>query len=446
VCDHPVDLDQRVAHLIGCDTNGRSAVIAAERRDAILRELRLRGTLRVAEFAARLGISPVTLRRDLQVLEEVGQLTRVHGGATLTHQLDRTQQPILRENLRLAASFGVAPRSDQDGFLATIGMIAPTRQYYYAPTILGATTAARLAGVRLILAISEYNDVEERRLLERMIRVGVDGILITPAKSELTGTVLRTMIEESPHPITVVERRWEFPTRTRIVDSVRSDHLHGAEIAVEHLAELGHRSIGLWSYENPHVDEIWSGFDHAVTRLGLRAHEPEFDYGHPDWNSVSPITNVRRYLGEAVAAGVTALIVHPDQLALQVVEAAVDRGMRVPEDLSVIAYDDEIAGLAETPLTAIAPPKHAIGFAAIDICLRSIAHAGPTADNFPAQRLRLLPVLRVRDSTGPAPRRRRRQHEIADGSRTGAGVQDKASRWPPYGNVLSPTPSVTGGP
>lgn len=378
-------------------------MIVAERREAILRELRLRGTLRVAEFANRLGVSPVTLRRDLQELETVGQLTRVHGGATLVQQPNRAEQPVLRGTRRLAASFGVAPRSEQDGILATIGMIVPTRQYYYAPTIVGATTAARLAGVRLMLAISEYNEAEERRIFERMIRVGVDGVLITPAKSELAESPLRALIESSPLPVTVLERRWEFPTRTRIVDSVRSDHRHGAEIAVAHLAELGHRHVGLWSYENPHVGELRAGFDDAVGRLGLRAHQPVFDYGHPDWDSVSLITNVRRYLDEALTAGATALIVHPDQLALQVVEAAADRGLRVPQDFSVIAYDDEIAGLAETPLTAIAPPKYAIGFAAIDACLRSIAHAGPTVDDFPAQRIRLLPVLRTRDSTGPAP-------------------------------------------
>lgn len=374
-------------------------MIVAERHEAILRELRLRGSLQVVDFAARLAVSAVTLRRDLHDLEQAGRVTRVHGGAMLPQAPLPSEGPDLPRSRRLAASFGVAPRNDGDGFLATIGMIAPTRQYYYADTIDGARTAARLAGIRLMLAISEYSQDEEQRIFERMIGLGVDGILITPARSELEDTRLRALIESSPIPVTVLERRWEFPTRGRVVDSVRSDHRHGAEIAVAHLAELGHRRIGLWSFDNPHAGELHGGFADAITQHGCEAYRAEFDYGHPDWDSVSLAVNVRRYLAEAVAAGVTALIVHPDQLAVQLVQAAGESGIRVPEDLSVVAYDDEIAGLAETALTAVAPPKRTIGFAAIDACLRSIAHADPTVEDFPAQRIRLLPVLRVRDST-----------------------------------------------
>lgn len=374
-------------------------MIVAERHEAILRELRLRGSLQVVEFAARLGVSTVTLRRDLHQLERSGRLTRVHGGATLPQASTAPEAPDLPRSRRLAASFGVAPRGEQDGFLATIGMIVPTRQYYFADTIDGARTAARLAGVRLMLAISEYSQEEEQRIFERMVSLGIDGVLITPARSELEHTPLRDLIEAAPVPVTVLERRWEFATRGRVVDSVRSDHRHGAEIAVAHLAELGHRRIGLWSFDNPHARELRDGFDAAVDRHGCEAYRPDFDYGHPDWDSISLAVNVRRYLAEAVGAGVSALIVHPDQLAVQLVQAAGESGVRVPEQLSVIAYDDEIAGLAETALTAVAPPKHAIGFAAIDACLRSIAHADPAVDDFPAQRIRLLPVLRVRDST-----------------------------------------------
>lgn len=377
-------------------------MIAADRREAVLRELRLRGSLAVAPFAARLGVSGVTLRRDLRELEAEGQLTRVHGGATLRQQPNSVEQPLERSTQRLAASMGVSPQGAGTP-LATIGMIVPTRGYYYAETVAGATAAARLADIRLILAVSDYNEGEELRLLERMLGLGIDGVLLTSSRSDIAASPLRPLIEDAPIPVTVLERVWDLPTRGRVVDSVRSDHPHGAEVAVHHLAELGHRHVGLWTFDNPHVDQLRSGFDRAVAELGLTAYRAPFDYGHPDWSSVDSTANVRRYVDDAVAAGVTALIVHPDQLALQVVQVALDRGVQIPEQLSVVAYDDEVASLGELALTAVAPPKRAIGFAAIDTCLRAVAHGEPGAQPYPAQRLRLLPELRVRESTAPPP-------------------------------------------
>lgn len=391
---------------INCELDDTAAegatVIGSERRDAVLRELRLRGTLSVADFARRLDISAVTLRRDLRDLEGEGQLTRVHGGATRVQPLSEAELPRSRSSQQLAATFGLSPRrSGEEPPVATIGMIAPTRGYYYSETINGAKDAARLAGVRLMLAISDYNEAEELHIFNRMLTLGLDGLLITPSKSEFSDSPLRACIEESPIPVTVLERIWEYPTRGRVVDSVRSDHRHGAEIAVAHLAELGHRHLALWTFDNPHVSEIRSGFQAAAGKFGCHVHRPTFDYGHPDWDSVDSLRNVQRYLSEAIESGVTALLVHPDQLALQVVQTAFETGLDIPGSLSVVAYDDEIASLGETRLTAVAPPKRAIGFAAIDACLRSIAHANATGDGFPAQRTRLLPVLRVRESTAP---------------------------------------------
>ncbi|WP_243228911.1 substrate-binding domain-containing protein [Microbacterium sp. CIAB417] len=374
-------------------------MIAAERRTAILRELRLRGTLSVSEFAGRLGISPITLRRDLAELEREGQLARVHGGATSVAATEIEPGSAPRSVKQLAATFGLAPRGT-GGPVATIGMIAPTHGYYYTEIIAGAKEAARLAGVRLVLAISDYNPAEERRMFERMVSLGLDGILITPSRSELADSPLRDLIESSPVPVTVLERVWEFPTRGRVVDSVRTDHRHGAEIALSHLIDLGHRHVGGWSFDNPHAAEIRAGFEAAAETAGCIVHRPVFDYGHADWDSVDMRRNVRRYLEEAVEAGVTAVLVHPDEFALQMMQEAAAAGIDVPGELSIVAYDDEVAGLGEIPLTAVAPPKRSLGFVAVDACLRSVAHAGPTVEEFPSQRVRLLPVLRVRESTG----------------------------------------------
>ncbi len=101
----------------------------------------------------------------------------------------------------------------------------------------------------------------------------------------------------------------------------------------------------------------------------------------------------------AVATGTRAVLVHNDQDAIRLPPLLRARGLRVPEDVALIAYDDVFAALAAPPLTAVAPPKRAVGAAAFDLLLRRLT--GST--DLPVHRTALLPVLRVRTSCGGRP-------------------------------------------
>jgi DNA-binding LacI/PurR family transcriptional regulator len=81
--------------------------------------------------------------------------------------------------------------------------------------------------------------------------------------------------------------------------------------------------------------------------------------------------------------------------ALMLVEQLAGRGVRVPQDCSVVAYDDVVAALGSTPLTAVAPPKADVGRIAAELLLRRLA----TPQGWRTQRVQLLPELKVRGST-----------------------------------------------
>lgn len=100
------------------------------------------------------------------------------------------------------------------------------------------------------------------------------------------------------------------------------------------------------------------------------------------------------------SGNVTAAVVHSDADAIVLIPRLQARGVRVPEDLAVIAYDDEVASLADLPLTAVAPDKHAVGAAAARLLLARLG----VPDEGPAARrhLDILPALRVRVSCGAA--------------------------------------------
>ena len=89
-------------------------------------------------------------------------------------------------------------------------------------------------------------------------------------------------------------------------------------------------------------------------------------------------------------AGVTAALIHSDEDAIVLVPKLQARGIRVPDDLALIAYDDEVAGLADVPLTAVAPPKRAVGEQAAKLLLQRLAERRAGRPPTPRQHLELL--------------------------------------------------------
>ncbi|POX52140.1 hypothetical protein C3489_18290 [Streptomyces sp. Ru71] len=99
---------------------------------------------------------------------------------------------------------------------------------------------------------------------------------------------------------------------------------------------------------------------------------------------------------DAVVAGrIDAALVHNDHDAIVLLQRLRARGVRVPDDCALVAYDDEVAALADVPLSAVAPPKRAVGVAAVDLIARRLAEPGRAR-----HRVTILPELRVRGSSG----------------------------------------------
>ncbi|WP_341977608.1 substrate-binding domain-containing protein [Microbacterium sp. LWO13-1.2] len=357
-------------------------MIAEERRERILRELVLRGRVEVPEFAARLGLSGMTIRRDLAVLAERGLLRRVHGGAVLPDAAD-------------APAIGARGIGSSGRPIATIGLIVPDATYYFPPVIRGASDAARAAGVRLVLGTTSYDAREEARQLIRLSESGVDAIMLVTARPQIDDQATWDTIAKIGTPVVLVERSaGGAPTSLRI-DAVRSDHSYGAEIAVDHLAERGHRSVGLLCRESATAPWIVRGHARAIERWGLDPSAPVATAPSPRWGDGSTADVLRQFLDGCLAAGARAALVLPDDLALGLLGVAEERGLRVPEDFAIVAYDDEIASLASVPLTAVAPPKLAVGRRALETCFMRLEER----DETPSQRTKLAPALNVRDST-----------------------------------------------
>ncbi len=182
----------------------------------------------------------------------------------------------------------------------------------------------------------------------------------------------------------------EDPARDHCSSSV--DDVHGGELAVRHLHELGHRTIAwVGSVGAPQITARANGVRSAAEELGMEVVE---------------VTTVPRILtgpGRLAAdqlheRGVpSAVICANDMLALGMEARLLGLGYAIPNDVSIIGFDDiEFAAAAMVPLTSVARPAYAMGASAIDLL------SGCGALGHEHQQIVFNAELSVRSSTGPA--------------------------------------------
>ena len=352
-------------------------MLSGERHEKILRELELRGTLTVNDFAEKSGQSTMTIRRDLTQLAAQGLLRRVHGGAVRV-VVERPGEAIHR-------------RTRQP--LATLGLIVPTTGYYFPEVIRGAEAAARALNARLILGVSNYSADDEFRQLQRMVANSVDGILLATAGPLEPGSPTFDLLSGVRIPVVLVERS------SRVFESVMSDHSYGAELAMEHLASLGHRRIGLAIASSATAPWLRESHERMVAKLGLETDAPIMEYVRSVVGAGNNQTEFAKFLKDCRRTNTRAALVLPDEEAITLVNLAEESGVDVPEDLAIVAYDDEVADLAPVPLTSISPPKRDVGYAAVTMCMERLTGMAGSAVSPALRRVSLAPKLIIREST-----------------------------------------------
>lgn len=372
------------------------APLPSERRARLVARVRETGSARVSDLSRVLGVTPVTVRRDLALLVADGTLEKVHGGARMPA---RDAGAGGRASAGTGAATGVplpAGMLPGDDDQPTIGMVVPSLDYYWPEVIRGARAAAH-GTARLILRGGSYDVDQIRHQLAALVgddgSPGVDGLLVAPPVDGPDATELGDWLAGLNLPVVLMERRLAAGPYREPLESVATDHALGAGTAVRHLAERGHRRVGLvTSRTSPHSGAVERGFRAAVDELGLEA---VVDVETVPLSDAGWAGDAAAVLDRCAEARATALLVHSDREAIGLVEQAQERGVRVPADLAVVAYDDEVAGLADPPLTAVRPPKATIGAGAVELLTRRL-EAG---DARPMHRVELSPRLLVRSST-----------------------------------------------
>ncbi|MFF3171560.1 substrate-binding domain-containing protein [Streptomyces sp. NPDC057900] len=369
------------------------------RRQRIMSVVESRGPVKVSVLAAELDVSVVTVRRDVEELTRAGRLRRGHGVA---------------RPLREPAGVAPAPAVRGDGPAGeggAVALVVPERHSYLYETLHGARSVLEEAGIRIALHIAPQSAGAERPLVERALADGARGLLIAPRwRHTLSEELDYGWLADVGVPTVLMERRPRPGSALHALDSVCSDHWYGVHLAVEHLVALGHRRIVLAARDDsPTARTVRAAF------AGIAAERPEVE----DWTVVLSSPNAVPGPGPAEAGqappvspgsaghapdlaallrerGATAAVLHGDVDALMLVQRLAENGVRVPGDCSVVAYDDVVAALGSTPLTAVSPPKAEIGRAAAELLLHRLSGTAGAAG--PVRRTELLPELKVRGS------------------------------------------------
>jgi DNA-binding LacI/PurR family transcriptional regulator len=377
-------------------------LLPVARRARLLEALRAHETVRISELTQLLGVTAVTVRRDIAQLASEGRVRRVHGGVTLTQRPDSHGEPAQSEpgDHDFASGAGAAGRwpTIRDTKHTVVGILVPSLDYYWPGVVRGVEEAARARQLRVMLRGSSYDNDDDRSQLARLIESGVDGLLFAPNLGAPKAAETMAWLATTGVPVVLVERTATIAPHDEVMESVVTDHALGAAMAVRHLASLGHRKIGVVTAErsptSPHLRRGWA---EALTDLGLRPADT-VEARVPSPQAPSGDDAFDAALRDCMRNGTTALLVHADAEAMALVQRCEARGIAVPGELSIVAYDDEVASLFSPALSAVRPPRRSIGRAAIDLLTARLADPGR-----PTHRVVISPTLHVRQSSSAPP-------------------------------------------
>lgn len=291
-----------------------------------------------------------------------------------------------------AGSFVAERQQERQRARSTVGVLLPDTQLYYPRVLQGIEATLSAAGVSLQLATYSYDPERENTGIDFLIGAGVDGLILVPTLTGIADPQGRvTELMNLDVPVVLLERSLTDLGPGDRTEHVCSDHQGGAYDGVGHLRKLGHQRIGLLTRSNnPTEPAVVAGYRRAAEDM---AFEPAvLSASKEEWESGA----AEQLLKQLQDTGVTAALVFGDREATLLEGAARRAGIRIPQDLALVSYDDELADLAEVPLTAVSPAKHRIGKQAAEILLRRLTEG----DACPLHQVRLRPRIVIRDSCG----------------------------------------------
>lgn len=290
---------------------------------------------------------------------------------------------------QLARQMGYVPSAVAQSLLSrrtqTIGMVITTiADPFIVHVVEGAEQVAQEAGYSIFLNTSHNNPDQEMAVVETFQRRRVDAIIVTSSR---VGSLYSSQLDQIKVPIVLINNQEEG----EFLYSVAVDNFQGAQLATEHLLTLGHRRIGyVGAADRPKSNgQRLEGYATALNQAGLTL-DPLLVISPP---GDTDLERGRASLETLRAEHATAAFCYNDLTAIGLLLECHQQGISVPQELSIIGFDDIEPALYTTPtLTTIHQPRFKLGQLAMTMTLKLL-------DGQAVQDQRLPCKLIVREST-----------------------------------------------
>jgi LacI family transcriptional regulator len=334
--------------------------------------------IRIKDIAKRLNISESTVSRALADNPRISESTKKKVRA-LAKKLNYRPN-LIAKSLKLQST-------------NTIGLIINDITNPFYPDIVKSTEyIADKNNFNIILCNSDYNPEKEIRYLNILIGKRVDGMLITPVGST---EKLQKILEQNHIPFVLIDSK---PSSRNNINHVYTDQEYGAYSAVKYLIGLGHTRIAL--INGPKTTspcmQLEKGYLKAMNEFNITI-----------INSYLKVCNLKMTGGYDAMKSLlstgkkewpTAALFISDTTAIGAYDAIKEKGLNIPEDISIVGYDDIPEAKHFSPsLTTIDQQKNELGSHAIALLLHQLKRDSKSQQ----QSIRLLPKLIVRNSTSP---------------------------------------------
>lgn len=329
----------------------------------------------------------------MATIKDIAKLAKA-STSTVSHVLNKSRfvSPEITERVNAAAkSLNYAPsalaRSLKLNHTRTFGMLVTTSTNpFFGEVVKGVERRCYEKGYTLILCNTEGDSERMKSNLDTLLQKRVDGLLLMCSDFKEESFDLFARHQQVP----TVVMDWGpigFPS-----DKIQDNSHHGGYLATKHLIEQGHTKIGCLTgpLDKLPAQQRLSGFIQAMEESGLAINHDWIAEG--DFDCEGGVTAFQ-VLQQQIKLP-TALFICNDMMAMGVINQADKQGIQVPEDLSIVGYDDvKIAKFITPSLTTIHQPKHRLGQMAVDTLLERIETKEESN-----RVIQLEPTLVIRDS------------------------------------------------
>ncbi|PAY14542.1 GntR family transcriptional regulator [Bacillus halotolerans] len=313
------------------------------------------------ELMQQFGVSRHTIRKAIGDLVSQGLLYSVQGGGTFV--ASRSAKSALHSN-------------------KTIGVLTTYISDYIFPSIIrGIESYLSEQGYSMLLTSTNNNPDNERRGLENLLSQHIDGLIVEPTKSALQtpniGYYLN--LEKNGIPFAMINASYaELAAPSFTLDDVK-----GGMMAAEHLLSLGHtHMMGIFKADDTQGVKRMNGF--------IQAHRERELFPSPDMivtftteeKESKLLEKVKETLEKNSKNMPTAILCYNDEIALKVIDMLREMDIKVPEDMSIVGYDDShFAQISEVKLTSVKHPKSVLGKAAAKYVIDCLEHKKPKQED-----------------------------------------------------------------